>query len=211
MTVIFITAHGGANNTGRNSIKYLDEMEKFNIDAIEVDIWPFKGELICNHNPPFTLKGKLKLREVFEYVKKRNIMINCDVKKGGLVRKVVSMAQKMDIENLIYFTGAVRAGEIESSGSTRVYVNRWFFRKYKIDDIVSIKKYLDSFDSIAGININYKYADEDFLRKCYNNELKVSLFTVDNLNELDRLLRHDELANITTNQITYVMNKLGRI
>ena len=40
-----ITAHGGALGTGRNTQAYFDNIDKYQADAIEVDIWK-KGDLL---------------------------------------------------------------------------------------------------------------------------------------------------------------------
>lgn len=211
---MFITAHGGANKTGRNSKRYLKAMRQFNINAIEVDIRSKSGYLFCAHNATIFIKNKLPLKEVFLYAKERDIMVNCDVKESGLVNKVVSLAQELNMEKNIYFTGSVRNYEIGFLGNTKVYVNHNFFGKWEVSAkcVPEIKKFLDKFkdDRLAGININYSHASEEFLQACKDNNLKVSVFTVDDLKHLERLIKHDELVNITTNKITYAMKLLNR-
>ncbi|MFA5449926.1 MAG: glycerophosphodiester phosphodiesterase [Clostridia bacterium] len=202
--MVMITAHGGAMRTGRNTQKYFDEIHKYEVDAIEVDIWSRGDTLYLSHAMPRLRLGRaIRLEYVLEYCKKHNLKVNCDVKRRGLVKPVVALAKRLNAENYIYFTGAVRSFEIAHLTAGEVYVNNGFYSdKFALskENLPQIKSYLDSFNNprIKGLNIHYRNASDELIDKAHSLGLGLSVYTVDNKEVLARLLAK-EVDNITTN------------
>lgn len=203
---MMITAHGGALATGKNTYRYFRKMSDYKIDSIEVDIRSWNKVLHLAHTlpRPFLFRA-IRLSYVFDYCKKHNVMVNCDVKRKGLVKPVLDLAKSMDAADYIYFTGSVAPKEIPNLDAGIVYVNNLFYdKKYSlsVENLPKIKEYLDSFNNprIKGINIHYSYASNEFIKKAKEIGLGVSIYTVDDAAMLERLIAL-EPDNITTNRI----------
>lgn len=209
---MLLTAHGGALGTGRNSTKYFDVIRDFDADVIEVDIYKRGDLLYISHLPRLCPKKALSLGFVFEYIKKYDFMVNCDVKRSGLVQPVLALAKEKGVEDRIIFTGSVKKKDLPHLDAGQVYLNVGFFpQKPKIKNLETIKNIIDTQNNerIKGLNLNYRYCSEEMLAEADRIGLKLSVFTVDDTAELERLMKHKELANITTNKIDYALETLA--
>lgn len=204
---MLITAHGGALNTGRNTMKYFDTIKEYQVDAIEVDVMGRCDVLYLGHIlPAINLKKTIKLDFVFDYCRQYNFMVNCDLKQKGLLKKVVNLAKKMNAGEHIYFTGSVTEDDIPFLTEGTAFVNNSFYKKkcaLGINSLDQIKSYLNSLGNtrILGINFPYAHANAGFLMKADEIDLGLSVYTVDNENELERIMRSGckALKNVTTN------------
>jgi hypothetical protein len=200
-----ITAHSGALNTGRNSRQFLDTVKDYKVEVIEVDVRKKGGLLYIKHTPAFfNLKKCITLKEIFEFIKTYDYKVNCDIKEKGIIRDVISLAKEMDVADRLIFTGSVMQKDIYDLDCGTVYVNKLFYKPLKptLDNLEIIKTLLEGFENehIGGLNLPYSYATKGFLLRCMELDLKLSLYTVDDVSELDRLLDYNP-DNITTNLI----------
>lgn len=211
---MLITAHGGALRTHRNSKLYFDTIISYAVDIIEVDIWKFGGLLYLSHLPSLLPMMRIPLSYAFEVIAEHNYRINCDVKQKHLVKDVLALAEKMGVLDRIIFTGSVSKDDINHLTAGEVYLNKSFFKnRHPVpSDVKAMKAYIDSFGNsrIKGVNLKYTFCTEEFLEECQKNALPVSVFVVDNLKEMNRLVKHTELANITTNYPDELMKLLNR-
>ena len=199
-----ITAHGGALGTGRNTYKYFEEMTKHpEIEAIEVDIRRAGGKLWLGHViVPFSTKKRIPLEFVLDFCKQQNKRVNCDVKSGGMVADVVKAAKSMNAVENIYFTGSVKKDEIGLLDGADVYLNAAFF-PYRLNaaNVPKIAEYVRSLGSpcVKGLNVNYKFCDENLRGLLVEAGLGLSVYTVDDLTELQKIVNAG-YDNVTTNQ-----------
>lgn len=212
---MLLTAHGGALGTRKNTIEYLEKLCVTEVGAIEVDVRTAGGEIVLGHwfAPPLKSR-RVTLRTVFEYALKYSKRVNVDLKKKGLIKRIVALAKEVGVENLIYFTGSVTPEEIKDLDGVDVYVNKGFYsKKYplKSDNLSAIKEYLQSFGDgvINGININYKLTDEGLWKKAFEIGLGVSVFTVDDPEILKNILKMP-FENVTTNITDVALKELNR-
>lgn len=198
---MMITAHGGAMNTGRNTQAYFDNIDTYKADAIEVDIWK-KGDLLyLSHMPaPFSYKKRLTLRYAFEVVKQKKIKINCDLKQTGIIGDVIALAKEIGVEDYLIFTGEARLSDNKIVDCGQVWFNRMGL-KYTAENVKALKELLDSFKNphFAGLNINYKKLTDEFLQECKKYDLKLSVFTVDTDEAIQKYAKKID-GNITTNR-----------
>lgn len=196
-----ITAHGGSFGSGRNSYKYLRNTEIYEADAIEVDIYKMFDVLYISHFPaPFTFYKKIRLREVFKMIKGKTLKVNCDLKMRGIIGDVLKLAKSMGVENQLIFTGSVSEKDIPLIDCGEVWFNKIKGLKYKKKNIPKIKEKLDSYNNphLAGININYRKLNGKFVEACKENNLRISAFTIDDMNALLKWVPIID-GNITTN------------
>lgn len=194
-----ITAHGGSFGSGRNTTKYLNHTEIFGADAIEVDIYKHFGILYISHLPaPFTCFKKIKLREVFKLVKEKNIKVNCDLKQRHIINDVIKLAKSMGVQDQLIFTGCV--SELDNIDCGEAWFNRLKGLPYIRQNIAKIKDRIDSYNNphFMGINLNYRRINGKFVEECKAVGLKISIFTVD---DIEKLIQYVPIVdgNITTN------------
>lgn len=196
-----ITAHGGAMGTGRNTQAYFDNVDKYKADAIEVDIWKKGGLLYLSHFPSFfKYREKLTLRYAFELVKAKGLKINCDLKQRGIIAEVIALAKDLGVEDLLIFTGCVRIEDSKYIDCGQAWFNDVGI-KYVKENVGKIKALLDSCDNphFAGINIRYDKVDGEFLAECEKFGLRLSVFTLDDVEVMQKLAKKID-GNITTNR-----------
>ena len=208
-----ITAHGGSFNSGRNSNKYLHHTDIFEADAIEVDIYKWFGVIYISHWPaPFTFYKKIRLREVFKLVKEKGMKVNCDLKTRGIIGDVIKLAKSMGVENQLIFTGCV--SEHDKIDCGEAWFNKIEGLKYKAKNVKKIKERIDSYNNphFKGINLNYHRVGAKFIEAAKAVDLKLSVFTVDDIEALLRLVPVID-GNITTNLplvARSILNKFGK-
>lgn len=199
-----ITAHGGALGTGRNTYKYFEEMERHTeIEAVEVDIRRAGGKLWLGHVVvPFSKQKRIPMEFVFEFCKRNNKRVNCDVKLRGMVADVVKIAKDVGALQYVYFTGAVCKDDIPYLDGAEVYLNNSFYPfRLSEENLPAIKEYVGSFGvpGIRGLNVNYKFCGERLREAVTAAGMGLSVFTVDDLSELEKIVNCG-YDNVTTNQ-----------
>lgn len=197
---MIITAHGGALDTGRNTQAYFDNIDKYGADALEVDIYRKKGLLYLSHWPTRHYKKRLTLRYAFELVKQNGMLINCDLKMKGIIQDVIALAKEVGVQDQLIFTGRVNIDDSNIIDCGQVWFNSVGI-KYKTENIKAIKEKIDSYNNphFAGLNVNFKKIDLDFVAECKKNDLKLSVFRIDGGNELEMYGKIID-GNITTNE-----------
>lgn len=197
---MIITAHGGALGTGRNSKAYFNNIDKYNADAIEVDIYKSGDLLYLSHWPSFFPKRKLTLRYAFELVKQNGKLINCDLKMGGIIKDVIALAKQVGVQDQLIFTGSVNINDSDVIDCGQVWFNSVGI-EYSKDNVKAIKEKIDGYNNphFAGLNVNYRKIDVDFVNECKKYDLKLSVFRIDGGNALTTYGKIID-GNITTNQ-----------
>ena len=196
-----ITAHGGAMGTGRNTQAYFDNIDKYNADAIEVDIWKRGDTLYLSHLPSlFGYKKKLTLRYAFEVVKEKRIKINCDLKMNGIIQDVIALAKEVGVEDLLIYTGCAKLSDDKFIDCGEAWFNSMGI-KYTAKNVPKLKALMDSYHNphFAGLNHNYAKINDEFLEECKKHGLRLSVFTVDNEEIMKKYAKKID-GNITTNK-----------
>lgn len=196
-----ITAHGGAMGTGRNTQAYFDNIDKYNADAIEVDIWKRGDTLYLSHLPSlFGYKKKLTLRYAFEVVKEKGIKINCDLKMNGIIQDVIALAKEVGVEDLLIYTGCAKLSDGKFMDCGEAWFNSMGI-KYTAKNVPKLKALMDSYRNphFAGLNLNYAKINDEFLEECKKHGLRLSVFTVDNEEIMKKYAKKID-GNITTNK-----------
>lgn len=197
---MIITAHGGALGTGRNTQAYFDNIDKYGADALEVDIFKRGGLLFLSHLPTLFVRKRLTLRYAFELVKQNGMLINCDLKMKGIIQDVIALAKEVGVENQLIFTGFVNIDDSEIIDCGKVWFNSVGIEYIK-ENVKAIKEKLDSYNNphFAGLNVNYRKIDLDFVAECKKYDLKLSVFRIDGGKPLEMYGKIID-GNITTNQ-----------
>lgn len=195
------TAHTGCVKTADNSLEAIEEGAKHGADIIEFDLnFLSDGTPVLSHDKP---KGKeVTLDEAFKKVSEyKNLKVNVDVKTTKNLKAVYPLAQKYGLEERIFYTGinldfvdAVKKDSPEISYYLNVSVDK---PKKQTPEYLEelVKTVKDS--GAVGINFNKDHATKELVDTFHENDLLVSIWTVNKKRKMYKIL---SLApdNITT-------------
>jgi glycerophosphoryl diester phosphodiesterase len=101
-----ICAHAGFDRTAANSLSSIMKAVEKKYDMIEIDINRHGEKIILSHDAKdiYTKEPPL-LKDCLEYLKGKNIQINCDVKDKSLLEEVVKNMAYFGMLESCFFTG----------------------------------------------------------------------------------------------------------
>jgi len=195
------TAHTGCVDTEDNSLESIEIGAKYGAHIVEFDLNFLKdGTAVLAHDEP---KGNeitldLAFKKVSEY---ENLKVNVDAKSVANLKEVVNLAEKHGISDRIFYTG-ISKEDVETvkkySPEVPYYLNV---------DVENSKKqtpeYLQSLvDEVKGcgaigINFNKDNATKELVDIFHENDLLVSIWTVNEEKKMYEIL-HLAPDNITT-------------
>lgn len=211
---MFLTAHSGANKTKPNALDYFEAMKRVNVDVLEADIRKVRGELLLTHDRPYFWQRKklLPLSYAFDFIKKYDFLLNCDLKKDGYVPDLMDLAESYGVQDRIIITGS--AGTEPDRKAIRFgdwYVNPEYLPELLPQNADKIRDILKNFGPHAkGINVSYKKLPDDFLTACEKEKIPVSIFTVNNADLIKKYAAFPAVVNITTQLADEGLSALGR-
>ncbi|MBE6751412.1 MAG: glycerophosphodiester phosphodiesterase [Ruminococcaceae bacterium] len=196
------TAHTGCCGTEDNSLEAIKVGIENGADIVEFDLY-FNNEnvAVLSHDKP---KGnEVTLDEAFELISTYNdIKVNVDVKLcNDNLRVVYDLAEKHNITDRMFFTG-INLQDVETvkkeCPSVPYYLNYDVLKENKqtpeyLNDLVKIVK--DS--GAVGINFNKDSATKELVDTFHNNDLLVSIWTVNEEKDMYKIL-YFAPDNITT-------------
>ena len=196
------TAHTGCCGTEDNSLEAIKVGIEHGADIVEFDLY-FNDEnvAVLSHDAPkgneVTLDEAFKLIATYEDVK-----VNVDVKLcNDNLHVIYDLAEKYDITDRIFFTGI----NLEDVATVKkeyptvpYYLNYEVLKENKqtpeyLNDLVKIVK--DS--GAVGINFNKDSATKELVDTFHENDLLVSIWTVNEEKEMFKIL-YFAPDNITT-------------
>ena len=120
------------------------------------------------------------------------------------MRPVADLAKEMGVSDMVYFTGEAEKETVANLDAGEVYLNLSFFKglSFVPGRLRAFKVVTDSIHNprVKGVNVNYKLCSDEILDEAHDCDLNLSVYTVDDPGELERLGRREELKNITTNR-----------
>ncbi len=196
-----ITAHTGCMGTKENSVESMQKGVDNGAKIIEFDVhFTDDGVPVLSHDKP---KGdELSLNEAFDFLARNEfVKANVDMKSVDNMTAVRKAAMKKGVMSQIFFTG-INAEFVEAvkinCNDIEYYLNVDVDKKKNTDP-----EYLESLVTqvkeagAMGINFNYKSASKEIVDYFHENDLLVSIWTVDKKIDMYKVL---EMApdNITT-------------
>ena len=196
-----ITAHTGCMGTEENSVESMQKGIDNGANIIEFDVhFTNDGVPVLSHDAP---KGKeLSLNVAFDFLaENENVKANVDMKSIDNMTAVRKAAMKKGVMSQIFFTGinAEFVDAVKTNCNDIDYYLNVDVKKNKNTD----PEYLESLVAqvkeagAVGINFNYKSASKELVDYFHQNDLLVSIWTVDKKMDMYKVL---EMApdNITT-------------
>lgn len=186
------TAHTGCIKTPDNSLEAIEEGAKYGADIIEFDLNFLKdGTPVLSHDKP---KGnEITLDEAFKKVSEyENLKVNVDVKNVDNLKAVYPLAQKYGIENRIFYTGinidfveAVKKDSPEVPYYLNVNVEKP--KKQTPEYLEKLVKTVKE-SGAMGINFNKDHATKELVDAFHENDLLVSIWTVNKKRKMFKIL-----------------------
>jgi glycerophosphoryl diester phosphodiesterase len=186
------TAHTGCVKTADNSLEAIEEGAKYGADVIEFDLnFLPDGTPVLSHDKP---KGnEITLDQAFKKVSEyENLKVNVDVKTTKNLKAVYPLAQKYGIEDRIFYTGinsdfvdAVKKDSPEVPYYLNVSVDkpRKQTPEYLEDLVKTVKE-----SGAVGINFNKDHATKELVDTFHENDLLVSIWTVNKKRKMYKIL-----------------------
>ena len=181
-----ITAHSGCMGTPQNSLASVEKGIACGADFIEVDLnFTEDGTPVLSHDKP---KGGEELYKNALDVLKKNpkVEFNLDVKSTANLKEALAMAERAGVADRVFFSGVKEEFVAEfkkQCPKARFYYNVNIGKKTDIDKLIKRAKEIGA----LGLNLNYKGASDRLVRKCHENGLLVSVWTVDRKKDIDRM------------------------
>ncbi len=207
------TAHTGCCGTEDNSLESIKVGVEHGVDIVEFDLY-FNNEnvAVLSHDEP---KGnEVTLDEAFKLIATyKDIKVNVDVKLcNDNLHVVYDLAEKYNITDRIFFTG-IFLEDVETvkneCPAVPYYLNYGVLKENKqtpeyLNDLVKIVK-----DSGAiGINFNKDSATKELVDAFHENDLLVSIWTVNEEKDMRKIL-YFAPDNITTRNPDVLKELLG--
>ncbi len=223
METIKITAHSGCEGTAMNSMEYLQLALQLPIDFIEIDVRRAEdGRLILTHDRAED-QLLITLEDAFRMILPGQPGVNCDLKEYGLEEDVLRCAEKCGLTaGRFLFTGSVTDCRHfkERHPDVTVHINP----EELVPDFYDRMKALRNNNpadagGISGgareealeellkachesgydtINVNYRVCDREMLRRCREEKIALSVWTVDDPEDMRSMINLG-VSGITTN------------
>ena len=195
------TAHTGCVDTPDNSLEAIEAGVKYGADIVEFDLRFLEdGTPVLAHDEP--TGNEVTLDKAFKKVSEyEDIQVNVDIKATDNLKAIYPLAKKHGIEDRIFYTG-VNAEFVEAvkkdSPELPYYLNVDVKKPKKqtpeyLEDLV--KEVKES--GAIGINFNKNNATAELVEAFHENDLLVSIWTVNEEKDMYKII-HLSPDNITT-------------
>ena len=205
----YLTAHSGCERTKQNTIESIEKGIRCGADYIEFDLsFTADGTPVLSHDRPKPGVKYESLENAFKTLKKyKGILFNVDVKSTVNLAAVKRMAVEAGIIDRIFYSG-IRAEDVEEmkrqSPGVPFFLNVNIGRRTNIDALIAHAKKIGA----RGLNLQYKGASANLVKKCHKAGLEVSVWTVDNEKDIKRMFALG-VDNIASNKVVLSRKIIG--
>jgi glycerophosphoryl diester phosphodiesterase len=200
-----ITAHAGCMGTPNDSLEAVKVAVNIKAEICEVDVSALSdGTPVLKHDRVLPADLELvKLSEVFEYMKDKDILLNLDIKDNNSLKQIELLAEYYGLVNRVFLTGIAENEAIhlcDTGFKIKYYLNNDLkpsIAKLNYDDYLN--KLIETIKKLGciGLNSHYGFCTERAVEKFHDNGLLVSVWTVDNSDDMKKLIEMG-VDNITT-------------
>ncbi len=206
------TAHTGCIDTKDNSLEAIEVGAKYGADIVEFDLnFLPDGTPVLAHDKP---KGnEVTLDEAFKKVSEyENLRVNVDAKSVANLKSVVDLAEKYGILDRIFYTG-IELKDVETvkkdSPEVAYYLNTDVEnpRKQTPEYLQSLVDEVKQSGAI-GINFNKDNATKELVDIFHENDLLVSIWTVNEEKKMYEilLLSPDNITTRNPDKLQEILN-----
>lgn len=206
---MILTAHSGSDGTPDNSLTFVEKMMEYPVPAIEIDVRKApNGKLYLKHDAIHSDEEAellLSLDTLFRttFRKKSAVMVNCDLKEEKLEAEVKWLADKWELYDRVVFSGKVDPEHVSVWDRDKIFYNI----ENCLPNIRGVKQLKKAhFDvvhyfcrkyNIHTLNINESLCSKEWIEYCHENQLRLSVWTVDQFDRIEEL-KAQNVYNVTT-------------
>ena len=208
-----VTYHSGALNTKPNTVKSIDTAISHGAKIVEIDVSfrPDGTPVIIHNSAPEINQGVLLENALKAVAQSKTCMINLDIKSTANLGAVDELVMQYGLTERVFYTGVFDdwVEKVKSSSSIPYYLNHSITNQ-EATDISFAQAVADKAKKLGaiGINSNYNPATELFVETMRKNGLLVSLWTVNNMQDMVKVIRLKP-DNITTKKPHYLKRILA--
>lgn len=205
-----ITAHTGSFDTAENSIESVERAIQNNVPVLEFDVRQRPdGTLVMAHDIVVTNNAGVDIKEAFELLKNKDILINLDIKETRTLNALHDLLVEYNLLDRAFLTGIemLHVDDVkESSCKDMQYYLNCQPSRIKIFGEDYQQKLLKTLEETGavGVNCNYKYASATLSQLLHKHGYKLSVWTVNKESTIKRVLMLKP-DNITTREYDLVI------
>lgn len=196
-----ITGHSGCDDTPENSLEFLEYACDTKADCVEVDVrYDANHQLVLGHDDA----SSVSLQQAFTVVKHHpEKKINCDLKQEGLEEVVYACAKEVGVENQLVYSGYVSLGKCAHGQQGFEKVEVYFNIENEVKDKGDLEEGFQKIHeaNVKVINMEYHLLDANMIALLCQYHFKASVWTVNDVEGLEKMLCENVVENITTRQL----------
>lgn len=202
-----ITAHAGSDGYPANSLAFVKAMIDAEVDAMEIDVQMSPDNtLYLSHDLSRNWQDLPTLIQVYECLAQSNnhhVILNVDCKDVRVGPQALSLAKDYQVYDQVVLSGAIDLAPFNNQDRQHIFYNlenRLDVRDGALTE-AAFSKVLQEIakDGIIMVQSYYRIMNQPILDEIHQAGLKISLWTIDDLEEIDRYLAMGA-DNITTNK-----------
>ncbi len=209
-----VTCHAGSFSTKANSLDSVQTSVDWGADIVEFDV-SFRpdGTAVIIHNSSPTMNQGVLLEEALKIVAGVNeCRINLDIKSSANLPEVDRLVNKYGLFERVFYTGVFEdwVDTVRKTSAIPYYLNHKITAEEATDEKLALELIEKTKNLGAiGINSHYKNATKDFSDIAHKNGLLVSLWTVNKISDMVRVIEAvpDNITTKKPNILTLIANK----
>lgn len=207
-----ITAHAGCLNKKLDSLEYIKEALKYDIDIIELDIrFDENGVAVLSHDEIDGNKKLVTLKKALTLIgNSKTVNVNFDLKETTYINNMIKDIKDTNMMGRGLITGA-EPSQIDRHLLSTVGIS--YCANGNIDSSkLNEDEYCDEVikaiivNKAIGLNLCYKDVTINIIKKLHDNNKKIFVWTVDDAEEIEKM-KSLNVDGITTNEVQLVCKK----
>lgn len=201
---MMITAHSGSDGYADNSLEFVQAVLDSKVAAFEIDCQITEtGVLYLSHDALTEIEGALGLEDVFKMMNESDnssIILNIDCKDSRVGPVAVDLAKQYQLLDRIVLSGSLVIEDYDATFRSQLFYNLENSLAYQadIEEAVLAQTLQAVYDSgVRYIQLNYQWVIGELLELIHQHNLKLSVWTVNDL-ELIGLLLKMGVYNVTS-------------
>ena len=196
-----ITAHSGCEGTPDNSLEHIRTAIASGAECLEIDVHEHNGTLYLTHDAQGNYEGCPTLAQCYELVAADSKMLmQCDCKAFGLAEACMKLAEQYGIAHRVLMAGSVGDNEIPvlDQGKSDWWLSMWRSDREAEELAENCAKLRSMDDRYRMINLDKRMVNDSMLEKIREYDYRLSVWTVNNEEDLRKFMPVPEIRNITT-------------
>lgn len=201
-----ITAHSGSDGYIPNSLEFVQAMIDGGVEALEIDVHVSSDQtLYVSHDATDKWSDQAKLSQVYNRLKNSgnsDLILNVDCKDGRVGPLALALAKDLGVYDQVVLSGSLNLTDYSAEERQHLFYNlenHINLEDWPLADS-DFKKILEEISQagVSTVQSYYRLIDLDLIEKIHQAGLQLSVWTIDDPQEMTNYLDMGA-DNITTN------------